>query len=145
MKLSEAIRLGEFALPPTYGAWFTRHLLTGKLCGGCAMGRALYAAGYRPHEMSFAERASQFKRHGEVGYFHEEYTKICAFVEQQWPWTAKGHLRDEGYNLIVNLISSLYEGYHPMPYIAEQIEALEATFDSPPAAVDAALQPEEVR
>ena len=74
MKLSEALRLGEFVIPGIYGNWL-RLDGNGKPCGGCAVGRMCIAAGFQP-----ALRKN---------YHLEELNELASFIATTWPWTAK--------------------------------------------------------
>lgn len=99
MKLSEALRLGEFALPPTYNRWYEREQESGKVCGACAVGRLAVAAGYSPRVV-------------EQGMVDDEQS-LSKFFSAQWPWTAKHHTLQswtEPVNGIMAAISKRYEG-----------------------------------
>ena len=148
MKLSEAIRLGEFALPPVRGAWFDASLVSGRICGGCAVGRAIYAAGYRPERMPLKERVRRYTdTGGRVAYTGYEIVPINAFVAKHWPWTVKyTDTTDSGrvarllgwqheYNAVVERISQNYEYNRKttIQAIADDIEQLEAKWDTQPA------------
>ena len=69
MKLSEALRLGAMALPPSHGPVYAR--ANGAICGACAVGAALFAVG------SEADR--------------EQWLKVGASIQREmarfWPWT----------------------------------------------------------
>ena len=72
MKLSEALRLGEFALPAIYGKWIYKDS-TNKPCGGCAVGRTAYAAGFNCTTL----------KGGPI----EEEAILDRFFDSTWPWT----------------------------------------------------------
>ena len=74
MKLSEALRLGEFVLPGIYGNWL-RLDGNGKPCGGCAVGRMCIAAGFQPALRNY--------------YHLEVLNELASFTATTWPWTAK--------------------------------------------------------
>ena len=74
MKLSEALRLGEFVIPGIYGNWL-RLDGNGKPCGGCAVGRMCIAAGFQPALRNY--------------YHLEELNELASFIATTWPWTAK--------------------------------------------------------
>lgn len=74
MKLSEALRLGEFAIPGIYGNWL-RLDGNGKPCGGCAVGRMCIAAGFQPALRNY--------------YHLEVLNELASFTATTWPWTAK--------------------------------------------------------
>ena len=111
MKLSEAIRLGEFALKPINGRWI-QYDTNGKPCGGCAVGRAMYAAGYQ----EVSERLSPM---------HE-------FAKEKWAWIRSNDFDapcgciGENNNILLGVISHLYE-FHDwsMTQLAEYIESIE--------------------
>ena len=150
MKLSEAIRLGEFALPPVKGAWFRYRTLSGDICGGCAVGRMVWAAGYRPQALTLRERAKQFRTYGHVSDYN--LAAIMQFVSAQWPWTVQYTEQWRGsyatlyfsdffpdtWNQVVQDISEAYERHDTsMTVLAARIETLESIYDNP-AAPDAA-------
>lgn len=131
MKLSDALRLGEFALPPVRDdAWFKFDKQA--LCGGCAVGRLLYAVGYQP--------CSEW----------EDTDRMEAFMSQQWPWILgagsscpPGTFAARSFNFslarhsLLYRISDLYEqdGW-TMAQIADWVETLEP--QEPPAPVPVA-------
>lgn len=78
MKLSEALRMGEFALEPVHGV-FLHHNEKGDVCGGCAIGRACYAAGFR---------APQAVDQDDEEWL-EEFNRLSDFFDIMWPWTLK--------------------------------------------------------
>ncbi len=100
MKLSEALRLGEFAVAPYRGSWFKRDA-GGSACGACAIGRVCMAVGFipacdpklTPHEQ-----------------FEVECVAIARLFADKWPWT----LGYKGDTLIIDnpvaeAISAMYE------------------------------------
>ena len=151
MKLSEAIRLGEFALPPVRGAWFDASLVSGRICGACAVGRAIYAAGYRPERLPLKERVQRYTdTGGRVTYTGYEIVPINTFVAKHWPWTVVYSRTTETgriamlmgltteYNAVVERISQNYEHYKKsIQDIAADVEQLEAKWDQP-ATIDVA-------
>lgn len=124
MKLSEALRLGEFALNPSSGNWFEWE--KEQLCGGCAVGRTCLAAGFKP-KLTF-------------NTLSEDPRKLAEFIGSTWPWTYKvsvvfpideRELSDnafwqEGHNQVMDIISNLYEcaGW-TMTQIADFIATIE--------------------
>ena len=122
MKLSEAIRFGEFALSPVKGhGWFDFKEGADTPCGGCAVGRMLYAMGYKPTAR------------------WEQWKPMTDFVETLWPWTrikctiAPPNTRaGECLGIyhsrlhILNRISDLYEGDNwSMTQIADWVATIE--------------------
>ena len=120
MKLSEAIRLGEFALPPIRGKWFKIDD-KGKPCGGCAVGRLLFATGYQPTRT------------------WESWEKMVEHCNDLWPWTQRDYMlapkgtgchrlihQFSGRVHILNCISDLYEyDKWTLPQIADWIATIE--------------------
>ena len=149
MKLSEAIRLGEFALSPAKGVWFEASLVTGRICGACAVGRAVWAAGHRPERKTLRERVALSVRYdGHVYYFDREFEILSRFVSEQWPWTNvythKCLTRvPQDYNAVVAYISQMYEApiNMSMTHIAQEVERLESIFDNDPQPVTIDVTP----
>jgi hypothetical protein len=123
MKLSEALRLGEFALPATHLKWF-RFDSNDKPCGACAVGRACYAAGFKPEAA--------------VNQLHQtmkDITALTSFVSVTWPWTNRAeykypanhtHNQSTLFNPILIAMSDLYEADKwTMTQIADWIETIE--------------------
>lgn len=151
MKLSEALRLGEQALKPIHGKWFegnpgVRFPESYEPCGGCAVGRACYAAAHRLTVAGF-----------------EAYT-LSSFMDRTWPWTqmwsgtppgsilpvlsrkATSTAPDRWHiNHVMACLSDLYEmNRWSMQRIANWVETIEPQDVSPPAVTETA-QLEEVR
>ena len=145
MKLSEAIRLGEFALPEARRRWFSRDA-NSRVCGACAVGRACFAAGYDPalFQCSLWDASMEGK-------------DLSAFMTQHWPWTAtvplelpvnsgirKGYVPHPAYaewNPVLRMMSELYEHYQwTMQQLAEWVEGLEAQYATIEQEAPSALQ-----
>ena len=102
MKLSEALRLGEFAVAPYRGSWFKRDA-GGSACGACAIGRVCMAVGFIPACDPKLTTQEQFE---------VECAAIARLFADKWPWTLgyKGHT-DIIDNPVAEAISDMYE-YH---------------------------------
>jgi len=102
MKLSEALRLGEFAVAPYRGSWFERYA-DGSVCGACAIGRVCMAVGFIPACNPNLNPHEQFE---------VECVAIARLFADKWPWTLgyKGHT-DIIDNPVAEAISDMYE-YH---------------------------------
>ena len=100
MKLSEALRLGEFAVAPHWGSWFKRDA-GGSACGACAIGRVCMAVGFIP---ACDPRLSKHEQ------FEVECLAIARLFADKWPWTLgyKGHT-DVIDNPVAEAISDMYE------------------------------------
>ena len=142
MKLSEALRLGEFALPPAKRTWFAFTVVTGRLCGACAVGRAVYAAGFRPATPDITFRVQQSMVTLTSPCLPDDTLAMTQFFDAQWPWTRRahtGHLRFWLLNPILHVISLQYEHLgKSLSEIADYIEPLEAQYDPDPATIDVA-------
>jgi hypothetical protein len=129
MKLSEAMRLGEFALPAVHGSWIDLDK-NGKPCGACAVGRACIAAGVKVNES-----------------VRGEYDACMEFMDQTWPWTQRTTLEmpensrfpsmfeawnayGVKYNAVMQCVSDLYEYYGwSMQQLADLVESIEPKED----------------
>ena len=100
MKLSEALRLGEFAVAPYRGSWFKRDA-GGSACGACAIGRVCMAVGFIPACDPKLTTQEQFE---------VECAAIARLFADKWPWTLgyKGHT-DIIDNPVAEAISDMYE------------------------------------
>ena len=100
MKLSEALRLGEFAVAPYRGSWFKRYA-DGSVCGACAIGRVCMAVGFIPACNPNLNPHEQFE---------VECVAIARLFADKWPWTLgyKGHT-DIIDNPVAEAISDMYE------------------------------------
>ena len=100
MKLSEALRLGEFAVAPYRGSWFKRYA-DGSVCGACAIGRVCMAVGFIPACNPNLNPHEQFE---------VECAAIARLFADKWPWTLgyKGHT-DIIDNPVAEAISDMYE------------------------------------
>ena len=141
MKLSEALRLGEFALPPTKRAWFAFTTVTGRLCGACAVGRAVYAAGFRPTVPDLAFRVKESTAAFVAPMHPDETLAMTLFFDTQWPWTRTAYTGRPRFwllNPVLHDISYRYEQLdQSLREIADHIEQLEAKYEQP-AAIEAA-------
>ena len=105
--LSQALRLGEFVGKPVYGKWLVKNT-RGKFCGGCAVGRACYAAGFLPHKGESKE---------------DEFDRLVTFFKNTWPWTDRPPI---GVPDVLRALSYRYEGVrYTMQELAEWIETIE--------------------
>ena len=156
MRLSEALRLGEFALPPAKKMWFAFKAVTGRLCGACAVGRAVYAAGFRPAVPDVAWRIRQSTVGLVTAGLPEDAVAMTRFFDAQWPWTRRVQEGQRGFwllNPVLHAISLRYEHLdQSLGEIANYVEQLEAQYDHDPVtsdvtphAVDATAQLEEVQ
>ena len=140
MKLSEALRLGEFALPPAKKMWFAFTAVTGRLCGACAVGRAVYAAGFRPAVPDLAYRIGQSTAALTSPGSPEDTLEMTQFFDQQWPWTRLAHTGRPRFwllNPVLHVISLQYEHLgKSMSEIADYVEQLEAQYDHNPVTSD---------
>lgn len=92
MKLSEALRLGEFALKPSHGSWYE---MRGEdvPCAGCAVGRLLYAAGCK------------------LDYINDGVSELSAAMSALWPWTQKSTALPPDYAVTRSWATSYYRNY----------------------------------
>jgi hypothetical protein len=146
MKLSEALRLGEFALPPTNLKWF-RFDNNDKPCGACAVGRACYAAGFKPE-------VAEYRLHQNM----KDIMTLTSFISATWPWTNRveykypteyRHNQSTLFNPILIAMSDLYEADRwSMQQIADWIETIEpaeiTTLNHVTTDVQSAIIPEHV-
>ena len=142
MKLSEALRLGEFALPPAKRTWFAFTAVTGRLCGACAVGRAVYAAGFRPAVPDLAFRIRESTATLTAPCLPDDTLAMTQFFDAQWPWTRRAHTGRPRFwllNPVLHVISLQYEHLgKSLSEIADYIEPLEAQYDPDPATIDVA-------
>ena len=103
MKLSEALRLGEYALKPVYMKFLVMGA-DGKPCAGCAVGRACVAAGY-----DGSESVEQLSR----------------FMDRAWPWTTRFPSGMMNLNTILLRISMKYEAHRSISEIADWVATIE--------------------
>ena len=120
MRLSEALRLGEFSLPACYATWFRWE--KDKLCAGCAVARACFAAGYRHQYWTSPEK---------------EFLPLSQFFVTTWPWILAYEMPIVGTHYVPQLlldISNLYEVHRwPMAKIADWVEQIEREMETTPA------------
>ena len=110
MRLSEAMRLGSMVVPPIRGPIFDR--TGGVICGACAIGAAMYAAG------------SEEDRTRWMSYC------LVSDAESFWPWTRRriAHpIRSEDYWDVLGIVIDLFEEYGwSREQIADWVESVEA-------------------
>ena len=117
MKLSEALRLGEFAVRPYHGSWFERDS-HGGICGACAVGRVCIALGYIPAQDSSLDPSEQFEL---------ECHEISKLFAEKWPWTLTFYRVTAVIdNPVADCISEMYEyGEKSIQEIADWVAAIE--------------------
>ena len=132
MKLSEALRLGEFAAPEAHGEWllFDKEK---KVCRACAVGRLCIAAGYVPtFQREEPQHHATYAKSRYNAQYSEDKALLFSFMEQRWPWIARFNKEIGVRCALQQSISYRYESLsnpQSISQIADWIETIEPQED----------------
>lgn len=116
MKLSEALILGEFVVPPVKNHFFSWS--RGQLCGACAVGRGCLAAGFKPNAKHiFADTEALY---------------LAKFMGETWPWTNEWYSNSRvKYYELNRVLAEISDRYEKCGQSMQEIAAWIATIEPP--------------